>query len=224
VEIEPALTSASAGNFAVAVVHGSPDAPEVDVVVNGTTNPLIDNIEFGEATAYLTVPAQEYILNITPANDNTTIVKSYRAPLGVLPVSAATVFASGFLNAANQNGTTNAFGLWAAIPAGGALIPLQEVNVSTDDLLSKAHVKAWPNPTSDWFNVQYELSETNTLVFSLADIRGIEILRLERSNLGAGPQTERFDLSQLPEGVYFLRMQTAQSQGVLKIVATKGKH
>ncbi|MCW5923812.1 MAG: DUF4397 domain-containing protein [Saprospiraceae bacterium] len=221
VEIEPALTSAPAGSFAVAVVHGSPDAPDVDVVVNGTSTPLIDNLPFGEATSYLTIPAQEYILNITPANDNSTIVKSYRTPLGTLPVSAATVFASGFLNSANQTGTTNAFGLWVAIPAGGALIPLQEVDVSTHDLLSMAKVKIWPNPARDWLNVQYELTEPDALLFSLTDVRGAEIRRFERSYQGSGEQIERLDLSQLPEGVYLLRMQTSGSQGSARIVVGK---
>jgi Domain of unknown function (DUF4397)/Secretion system C-terminal sorting domain len=221
VVIEPALTSASAGQFAVAVVHGSPDAPEVDVVVNGTTQPLIDNLIFGAATPFIEVPSATYILNITPSNDNATIVASYRAPLNSLPVTAATVFASGFLNPANQTGTTNAFGLWAALPAGGPLVPLELVDVSTNDLLNQANVQVWPNPVSDAFTVQYDITTGGPLTFSMTDIRGVEMLHTERSNVQAGAQAERIDVSQLPNGVYFLRMQTAQAQGTIRVVVQR---
>jgi hypothetical protein len=221
VEIEPALKSAPAGQFAVAVVHGSPDAPEVDVVVNGTTTPLIDNLAFSEATPFITVPAVEYILNITPSNDNSNIVKRYRAPLGLLPVSAATLFASGFLDATNQTGTSNAFGLWAAIPAGGPLLPLEELSVSVKNLFADANVKTWPNPTQDWFTVQYNLPEVSSVVFSLSDARGVELLRSEFNDTGVGEQTARLDLSGLPEGIYFLRMQTDAAQGIVRVVRTK---
>jgi hypothetical protein len=221
IAIEPASIAAPAGQFAVAVVHGSPDAPEVDVAVNGTPLVLVQDIAFGEATEFSNVPAATYLLNITPSNDNSTIVKSYRAPLDALPVTAATVFASGFLNTANQTGTTNQFGLWVAIPAGGALIPLEEVDVATNDLLNTMGVKAWPNPTNQNFNVQYNLPESGSLTISLVDVRGAEMIRVERTRQMAGEQVEQFDLSQLPEGVYFLRMQTANSQGTLRVVVTR---
>jgi hypothetical protein len=221
VAIEPAQIAAPAGQFAAAVVHGSPDAPEVDVVVNGTGTPLIDNLAFAEATEFLNVPLAEYILNITPSNDNATIVKSYRAPLNALPFSAATVFASGFLNAANQSGTSNAFGLWVATPSGGPLVPLEEVDVATNDLPQTAGVKAWPNPTGDWLNLEYKLAETGTVAFTLSDIRGTEIQRIERLRQANGEQMERLDLSRLPEGVYLLRMQTENAQGTLRVMVAR---
>jgi Domain of unknown function (DUF4397)/Secretion system C-terminal sorting domain/Beta-propeller repeat len=221
VVVEPALTSAPAGQFSFAVVHGSPDAPAVDVVLDGTTTPLIDNLAFSEVNPFITVPAAEYILNITPANDNATILASFRAPLNALPVSAATVFASGFLSSVNQTGTTNAFGLWAAIPAGGALIPLVQVGVSTTDLLGAANVKAWPNPTNDAFVVQYELPESGLLTFSLINVFGAELQRVEYTNAVTGPQVERFDVSQLPAGLYFLRMQTTQANGLIRMVVQR---
>ncbi len=219
VAIAPAVTSAAAGQFAVSVVHGSPDAPEVDVVVAGM--PLFDNIQFAEATPFINVPAVEYKLDITPANNNATIVRSYKAPLNTLPVSAAAIFASGFLNAANQLGETNKFGLWAAIPAGGALIPLEDVTVGTNDLIAEARVRAWPNPANSNFNIYYDLPSAGPLTFTLLDLRGTQIRQVAYTNAPAGGSTERIDMADLPEGAYFIRMQTANTQGYIRVVVAK---
>ena len=101
------------------VLHGSTDAPTVDVLVRNVA-PLVlaDNAAYGDITDYITVPAySQYILDVTPGDDNTTIVASFQADLSGLGGGAAVVFASGFLDpSANQNG--EAFGIFAALPNG----------------------------------------------------------------------------------------------------------
>ena len=72
------------------------------------------------AISYLSVPAASYILNVTPGNDNSTVVASYLADLSTLGGGAAVVFASGYLDPlANNNGP--AFGLYAALPNGAVV-------------------------------------------------------------------------------------------------------
>jgi hypothetical protein len=98
------------------VLHGSTDAPTVDVLARRVAT-LVDNAAYGDITDYISVPAASYILDVTPGNDNSTIVASFQADLSGLSGGAAVVFASGFLNpAANQNGL--AFGIFAALPNG----------------------------------------------------------------------------------------------------------
>ena len=78
---------------------------------------LVDNAAYGDITDYITVPPASYILDVTPGNDNSTIVASFGADLSALGGGAAVVFASGFLDpSANQNG--DAFGIFAALPTG----------------------------------------------------------------------------------------------------------
>ncbi len=97
-------------------LHGATDAPTVDVKARGVAT-VVDNAAYGDITGYVSVPADKYILDVTPGNDNGTIVASFEADLSGLGGAAAAVFASGFLNpAANQNGA--AFGLFAALPNG----------------------------------------------------------------------------------------------------------
>jgi hypothetical protein len=97
-------------------LHGSTDAPTVDVIARNVAT-LVDNAAYGDFTDYIRVPAASYILDITPGDDNNTIVASFEADLSGLGGGAAVVFASGFLNpAGNQNGAP--FGLFAALPNG----------------------------------------------------------------------------------------------------------
>lgn len=99
------------------VLHGATDAPTVDVIPQSSAAPLVDNAAYGDITAYLSVPASQYFLNITPGSDNSTIVASYNVDLSSLGGGSAVVFASGFLDpAANQNG--EAFGIYAALANG----------------------------------------------------------------------------------------------------------
>ena len=98
------------------VLHGSTDAPTVDVLARRVAT-LVDDAAYGDITNYITVPAASYILDVTPGNDNSTIVASFEADLSGLGGGAAVVFASGFLDpSANQNG--EAFGIFAALPTG----------------------------------------------------------------------------------------------------------
>ncbi|MFN5324936.1 MAG: DUF4397 domain-containing protein [Bacteroidota bacterium] len=113
--------SAQPGNVDITILHGSTDAPAVDVIARGVAT-LADNASFGDYTPYIGVPPASYIVDITPAADNSNIIVSYTADLSGLAGGAAVVFASGFLNpAANQNG--EAFGVFAALP-NGAVVPL----------------------------------------------------------------------------------------------------
>ena len=101
------------------VLHGSTDAPTVDVIARNVAT-LVDNAAYGDFTNYIRVPAASYILDITPGDDNTTIVASFEADLSGLGGGAAVVFASGFLNpTGNQNGAP--FGLFAALPDGAVV-------------------------------------------------------------------------------------------------------
>ncbi|MEE4245274.1 MAG: DUF4397 domain-containing protein [Kangiellaceae bacterium] len=57
------------------VVHASPDAPAVDVVVNdGFQAPLVEDLAFAEATDFVGVPSDTYNVKVVPANATTPVV------------------------------------------------------------------------------------------------------------------------------------------------------
>ena len=110
-------------NVDLKILHGSTDAPAVDILARGVAT-LVDDAPYGAMTEYLSVPAASYLLDITPANDNSTIVATFSADLSTLGGGAAVVFASGFLTPDDdQNG--EAFGILAALPDGTVIeLPL----------------------------------------------------------------------------------------------------
>lgn len=65
---EPApLPEPMAGNAMIRVIHGAPGAPAVDVYARGSTEALIEDLAYGQATAWLEVPAGSYDFEIRPA-------------------------------------------------------------------------------------------------------------------------------------------------------------
>jgi LPXTG-motif cell wall-anchored protein len=64
--------SAQGGSAKVRVVHASPDAPAVDVYVDG--NKVLTNVPFFTASDYLDVPAGPHDVKVTPTGDANTAV------------------------------------------------------------------------------------------------------------------------------------------------------
>jgi hypothetical protein len=121
----------SAGNTDVLVMHGSTDAPTVDIY-EATAGELINDFSYPQfSNDYLELPTSNYELQVRDQLGS-TIVAAYQAPLQTLGLtdSALVVLASGFLNPA-QNSNGPAFGLFAALPEGGTLIPLPSAPITT---------------------------------------------------------------------------------------------
>ena len=185
-------------NAEFAAFHGSPDAPEVDVTLyNGPV--LVDNLEFAEFSGYLSVPATDYVISVTPANDNNTVVQSYSAPLTGLEGQAFTVFASGLLNGSPS------FGLWVAL-TDGTTFPLP-VFVSTNELNSKiASLTLAPNPATDELWVRLSLTESESLRYAVRDVTGRLMLEGDFGQLTAGEFAQRVEVGQLAAGMYQLEI------------------
>jgi hypothetical protein len=66
-----ALPVAAAGDAQVRVLHGSPDAPSVDVFVNDGKVDALSGVVFGKITDYVKVPAGKYSVKVCATADNT---------------------------------------------------------------------------------------------------------------------------------------------------------
>jgi hypothetical protein len=114
-------------NTDLLVYHGGTDAPEISVwETSGTDTEIFNNFSYGDFEGYLPLPTDDYVLELRDTAGVITY-KSYDAPLAQLNAQglAGVVVASGFLNpSANSNGPE--FGLFVALPLGGALLPLPE--------------------------------------------------------------------------------------------------
>lgn len=190
------------GRTDVLVLHGSTDAPMVDV--RAASSLLVNDISFGEfSTGYLSLPTANYSLVITNST-GTVIVQSYSAPLSTLGLtdSAITVLASGFLDSTvNSNG--RAFGLWVTKASGGGLIPLPLASVTAlSSELNPLETILYPNPTSHTLNLSVNQGELNRI--EIWDINGKLIQSFEEV-LNAS-----IDIHSLPQGMYLIKLQDTE--------------
>ncbi len=61
------------------VVHASPDAPAVDVYVNQSGTPLVEDLAYGEATLYVEVPSGAYTVQVRPAGASASSSPAYQS-------------------------------------------------------------------------------------------------------------------------------------------------
>ncbi len=198
---------ASAGNTDLLVLHGSTDAPTVDVREAFSNTLLVDDITYGNYTAsYLSLPTADYAISITDATGS-VVVASYAAPLQTLNLqgTALTVVASGFLNPAN-NSNGPAFGLWVALPSGGPLIQLPVVtNVAESNTLSNVNV--FPNPANTEINLNATFEQSvSQLAVRMYDMTGRVIMQNDLGTIAAGTFRQVIETSTLEQGLYILEI------------------
>ncbi len=184
----------NAGNVDLRVVHGATDAPTVDVLTGG--NIIVDNAAYKDITGYLSVPAANYVLDITPGNNNSVIVASFGAPLNLITGQSAVVLASGFLNpAANQNG--EAFRLMAVLTDGTVI--LLPVVTGINEEINPLALSVFPNPASDFINVQSE--NNGSAMVNITDVTGRVVAQQVIDGM-----LNQVDIRALNRGMYFLNV------------------
>lgn len=204
-------SSETAGNVSVLVYHGATDAPVVNV--NETSVPvpgLVTNLGYGDAAGYLDLPEADFFLDIEASG---TVVASYSAPLASLNLenNAIIVLVSGFLNSAANNNAA-AFGLWVALPSGGALIPLPSTTSVSENGVSGLQV--YPVPANDMLMITAQEN------FSTLQILNAEGKLIESSN-NINSSVIQWNVSEYVPGQYFVRLTTANSAEVKRFVVVR---
>jgi hypothetical protein len=119
-------------------------------------------------------------------------------------VYSVTVSLSDGYNPATQSLSVNLSSVSSCIPVGGADLPagnLQEGNMP--DL--EQSVKLFPNPANELLTLQVELPETADVQLRITDVNG-KMIQMQQMTLDKGLLNARLDISQIPSGVYFLRI------------------
>ncbi|NBC85112.1 MAG: DUF4397 domain-containing protein, partial [Bacteroidetes bacterium] len=110
------------GDVELRAVHGSPDAPTVDVLAGGAV--LVDDASYNGITGYVDAGAGPVTLEVTPGNDNSTVVASFDVDLTGFADEPLTVVASGFLDPGAQTPSPVAPFTLIAVDAAGNVIDL----------------------------------------------------------------------------------------------------
>lgn len=90
-------------------------------------------------------------------------------------------------------------------------------NVSIEGMLGGLLLKAYPNPVEDVLLVEVEGQESTTLTVSLADIRG-RTIETSEWKVNQGTSKKELNVSELPEGIYVLKVQGEAGQFIRRVV------
>lgn len=217
-----ARESANGSGVDFFVVHGSTDAPTVDVIARNVAT-LVDNAAYGDITDYINVPAASYTLDITPGDDNSTIVASFAADLSGLEGGSAVVFASGFLDPSmNQNGEP--FGIFAAL-SDGTVVGFSTVTSAEDNNVAVPAKyglnQNYPNPFNPTTNINFSIPEQQLVKLKVYNAIGQEVATLVNDIMNQGNYSVKFDANDFSSGVYFYKLQAGNFSKVKKMILTK---
>jgi Secretion system C-terminal sorting domain/Domain of unknown function (DUF4397) len=207
--------SASNSTFEFIGVHGATDAPKVDIIARGVAT-LLDNVSYGDITAdYISVPEASFLLDVTPAADNATIVATFDASTVGLGGVAGVVFASGFLSPANDNNGP-AFSLCYALADGTTGCFSNVTSVSENTLAENTAI--YPNPANGVVNFEYTLKEGTDLNLRIVDVVGKTIENTYLGKQTAGFYRQTLNLSGYAPGVYFLQLNSGNNTLSKKLI------
>jgi hypothetical protein len=193
------ISTSLADSTDILVVHGSTDAPTVDVRAGSVT--LVNDMAFGNfaTESYIKLRTNNYTLDVLNSA-GTALIRRYSAPLTTLGLDgdAITVVASGFV-VPSANSNRPAFGLWVALASGGALVPLPAVTVSVSEVNGGGTFEVYPNPVSGRVNF---VNTANIQVkhAALMSVTGSVVAELKEVKSGS------FDMSNLSAGLYILKV------------------
>jgi hypothetical protein len=104
--------------------------------------------------------------------------------------------------------------------------PNKEVKQETagnEDLSGESYFNAknYPNPFNPETNIVYTLKNSTSVKITVYDRLGREVVVLVDENQSEGEHTIKFNASNLPSGIYFYRIKTADKVEVRKMVFAK---
>ncbi|MEM6965204.1 MAG: DUF4397 domain-containing protein [Bacteroidota bacterium] len=208
------METVGADNVGLMFFHGSPDAPEVDIIAGGA--PIFDDVEYGEFVDYLELPAGAYTVGVTPADNNANVIAEYSKDFEFWKGQTAVIFASGFLS-----GDFPAFKPYVALSNGGTF-PLDQVGgshlisnpqnstvLNNNSLTDRIAVDVFPNPVVDVFQVKIDLEEETDVEALLFNNLGQVVQVKDYGLMYKGENYLDWSIRDANTGVYFLQIRTS---------------
>lgn len=210
-------TNPSPNNTYLAFVNGVTDSPAIDIKkqYNGAGT-LTTSLAYNDIDGYV----DESTINTTWAvyeNGSSDIYGSFNASLSDFGFGGkvATVFASGFYDP-SQNSDGAAFGLFASTPEGGMLISFDNATaVANIDALGSFVV--YPNPSDAYFNIDFELTNAQTVVVLLINLLGQKVKEMNLGMRSSGFNTTTITTDGMSPGFYLMDITIGGSHTTTKV-------
>jgi len=208
------------------VIHGSPGAPAVDIYAEGQATPLFTNVKYGDTTAYATVPAGTYNVQVRAAGAAAGSAPVYSTgPLTLSSGAKVSALAAGLLSSTDNAQSfrvlplAEGFGAPAdgrarvRIVHAGADAPTVALDVGNNGSVEVASLARFDNtgaagvdlPAGQSFQVGVLAGNTKVTAFTIPALpsRG-EVFVIATGQLSAKPrETNGFSL--LAAGVGFIK-------------------
>lgn len=97
------------------------------------------------------------------------------------------------------------------------IINLTATGVNTLDVV-RSNFKCSPNPMNDNALINYALATSATVNVRAYDVLGNQVAILENGMVSAGQHSLNWNTTDLPTGVYFVRIQTGDVTSTIKVV------
>ena len=191
------------------VLHGAPELGPVDIRLldwsdNVTaTRLLANNLEFGDAGQYVSLPEGRYNLEVTSANNDRRI-EVYRLELDEYEGSALVLNLSGPGKAA-ADGLT----VMGVSADGSTFFPSVVTNAAFSGALPAEFTLHgnYPNPFNPSTTIAFDLPETAEVTVQVIDLLGRQVYELPARQVDAGAgQTLTLSPSSLASGTYVYRI------------------
>jgi hypothetical protein len=219
--------SQTPGEVEFFVMHGVPDAPRIDVVIDGLTF-FFDDIVYTEATNYIWISPSSYVFHLFDST-STTRIRSFQADLSTFADSALTIFASGFLDPTlNQNGPE--LGLFLA-EANGQVTELPIIIIGIEpgsDLITVDYAlhQNYPNPFNPSTIIKYDLKETSSVRIDVYNLLGQKVRALVSGIQEAGYREVAWDGRNdsgvaVASGIYIYRIEAGDFVQTRKMILMK---
>jgi hypothetical protein len=172
--------------------------------------PLSVDLFYNDVTEYTTIGSEfstSYQWNIEPANAGTVEIiglTTCQVNWNINFLGEAALRVQGVNNCGESD--------WSE-----AVVVTVYNTVGFDKPGNSAGLKVSPNPSDGIFSIQ--LTSKNEEVVSLRVVSSINTIAFEETNIRvSGSYTKTIDLSQLPDGVYFLYVETSGTTYIRKLV------
>ena len=92
------------------------------------------------------------------------------------------------------------------------------LSTSTNETITNVvDMSIYPNPTTNLTNIEFD-SKGEYIKISLFDTLGQEVKVLSNQHFSTGTHTLQFEMTNLPNNAYFIRLQTKYAQKTMRIV------
>jgi hypothetical protein len=82
-------------------------------------------------------------------------------------------------------------------------------------------LSVYPNPAKDLLNVEYQMSGDSHCEFQLMNMHGTVVSHMQIDDVTSGLNKARLDVSNLPNGVYMMKVVAGEIVRVVKVVVNR---